>query len=169
MTSEALSMTFATLFSMQVDRRKLSVRPLREAFHIPEPVAAPSAIKPVTAHIPGANDPSRRLLLPAPAGTVKTEPSRLAEMKQDRRYPHLVWLQISNPKARTDGFVQLALEEVFRERADIAARLVGSKRKIYEGPYTFEVAEVKKEQVRALAKAHEKPAPRMDCIQQKSY
>lgn len=166
MANEAISMTFAAIFTAQVESHDLPGPSVRAAFHIPAPTAE---TRPVTAHMPGTNDPSRRLL-PPPVNTINTEePSRLSEMKRDRRYPRMVWLEIANPRTRTDGFVQLALEKVFRENADIAARLAGNKRKIHEGPFTREIAEVKKRQVRDLAKAEEKPAPRIALIEQKHY
>ena len=167
MTSDALSMTFATLFAAQVESRDLSPKTPTAAFYISEP-ESPVA-KPTAASLPGANDPSKRLLLTGPPGSTKIdgEGSNLARLKRDRRFPRQVELVIYNTERIPRGYLEDVLQRVFHESAGMAA-VLACQSHIHRGPYPKDIARMKADSVREDAKCNKMPVPVMRYVPARS-
>lgn len=161
MANEALSMTFATVFSMQVEGQTLPTHSAQAAFHMAVPDTGKT--QPAQAHYPyggGKEPPKQPLQTIGPAGSTATKESGLATMKRDRRFPRQVELVIFNTERMPREYMEDMLKRVFHENNGSALTL-SYRRHIHEGPFTKDVARTKADSVRLDAERNNVPVPQM--------
>lgn len=168
MTDQTLSMTFGALLSWRLERAELPPKIL-QSFHVaapPSPQALHEAPRLSSSH-GGKEQPSKPLQITGPSGSGKTEESPLVKMKRDRKFPRLVHLVIYNTSERiSPEYMEGALCRVFRE-SDDTAFVLSHEPRIYEGPYTKDVAKTKVDQMQHDAECRGVPIPHMRLVKMK--